>query len=53
MVQIQNALHGKMMKIVIDDDASYYYIGRVTANELKRTEQLERLLLNVTVSLTI
>lgn len=31
--EIQNALHGKKMKIVLDEDPEYYYIGRVSVNE--------------------
>ncbi len=31
--EIQNALHGKKMKIILDDDAEFYYFGRVTVNE--------------------
>lgn len=30
---IQNALHGKRMKITLDDDPNFYYMGRVTVNE--------------------
>lgn len=32
---IQNAVHGKKMKIIFDSDASFYWIGRVTVNEWK------------------
>ena len=31
--QIQNYLHGQRMKIVFDDDAAFYYIGRISVNE--------------------
>lgn len=31
--EIQNALHGKRMKIILDDDPDFYYIGRVSVNE--------------------
>lgn len=30
---IQNALHGKRMKITLDDDPNFYYMGRVIINE--------------------
>lgn len=32
---VQNALHGKKMKIVLDDDPYFYYVGRVNVNEWK------------------
>lgn len=32
---IQNALHGKNMKIVLEEDPDFYYIGRVSVNEWK------------------
>lgn len=32
---IQNAIHGKKLKIVIDGDEDFYYIGRVNVNEWK------------------
>lgn len=31
---ILNSLHGKRLKIVIDDDPNWYYIGRVSVGEL-------------------
>ena len=31
--EIQNYLHGQRMKIVFDDDAAFYYIGRISVNE--------------------
>ena len=31
--KIQNAIHGKKMKVVFDSDASFYWIGRATVNE--------------------
>lgn len=33
--KIQNALHGKRMKIVFDSDASFYWMGRVTVDKWK------------------
>lgn len=33
--EIANALHGQKMKIVLDDDAEFYYYGRVAVNEYK------------------
>ena len=32
---VQNAVHGKKMKIVLDDDPYFYYVGRVRVNEWK------------------
>lgn len=32
---ILNTLHGKRVKIVMDDDPNWYYIGRVTVGELE------------------
>ena len=32
---VQNALHGKKMKIILDDDPYFYYVGRVNVNEWK------------------
>lgn len=33
--QVQNALHGQKMKVVLDDDPDCYYIGRITVSEWK------------------
>lgn len=32
---VQNALNGKKMKIILDDDPYFYYVGRVQVNEWK------------------
>lgn len=32
---IVNAIHGKRVRIIMDDDPNFYYIGRVTVGELK------------------
>lgn len=32
---IQNTVHGKKMKIILDDDPYFYYVGRVNVNEWK------------------
>ncbi len=42
--EIVNYLHGKSVKIIMDDDSNYYYTGRVTVGELdpeKKTAVLE------------
>lgn len=36
---IMAAIHGKKMRIVFDDDPSYYYIGRVSVSEWKSDRQ--------------
>ena len=32
---VQNAIHGKKMKIILDDDPYFYYIGRINVNQWK------------------
>lgn len=32
---VQNALHGQKLKIVLDDDPEWYYMGRITVSEWK------------------
>lgn len=32
---IMNAIHGKRLKIVLDNDPDYYYIGRITVGEMQ------------------
>ena len=32
---VQNAIHGKKLKIVLDDDPDFYYVGRITVNQWK------------------
>jgi predicted phage tail component-like protein len=31
--EIQNSLHGRKMKIVLEEDPDFYYVGRVSVNE--------------------
>lgn len=33
--QILNHMHGKRMRIIFDEDPEWYYIGRVTVQEMK------------------
>lgn len=28
--EVHNALHGKKMRIILDDDPNFYYVGRIT-----------------------
>lgn len=32
--EITNYLHGRKLEVVFSDDANYYYVGRITVNEL-------------------
>lgn len=41
--EIQNALHGKKMKITLDDDPEFYYFGRVTVNEWKSNGRIGKI----------
>lgn len=41
--KVQNALHGKKMQIVLDDDAEYYYVGRIEVSEWKAEKSVGRL----------
>lgn len=37
---IQNKLHGKKMKIILDDDNNFYYMGRLTCDKWKANKRL-------------
>ena len=37
---VQNALHGKKMRIILDDDPLSYYMGRITVNEWKADKNI-------------
>ena len=37
---IQNSLHGKRMKIILDDDPNYYYMGRLSCNSWKANKRI-------------
>lgn len=47
--KIQNYLHGQRMKIVFDEDTSFYYIGRVQVNTWTSSDNIGKLVLNCTV----
>lgn len=32
---VHNALHGKKMQIILDEDPGFFYVGRITVNEFK------------------
>lgn len=44
---VQNALHGKKMKAVFDDDLDHYYIGRVLVNEWKANKRIGEITIEV------
>lgn len=44
---VQNALHGRKMKIILDDDPDHYYIGRVMVNEWKANKRIGEIIIDV------
>lgn len=38
--QVQNALHGKKVQIILDDDPAWYYTGRVEVSEWKASRRV-------------
>ena len=47
--EIANYCHGKRMRIICDDDAAFYYVGRVAINEWKSEKSIGRLVIECTV----
>ena len=43
---VQNALHGKKMKIILDDDPGWQYIGRISVSEWKADRNIGRLVVD-------
>jgi len=41
--KVQNALHGQKMQIVLDDDAEWFYTGRITVSEWKADKNVGKL----------
>ena len=41
--EVQNALHGQKMQIVLDDDADWYYVGRIAVSEWKADRNIGKL----------
>lgn len=41
--RVQNALHGQKMQIILDDDAEWYYTGRITVSEWKAEKSVGKL----------
>lgn len=44
--EISNYLHGKRMKVVLEDDPGYYYRGRVSVNEWKSEPHNSKIVLS-------
>lgn len=44
---VQNALHGKKMQVILDDDPANYYFGRVTINEWKSNKRVGEIVIEV------
>lgn len=40
---VQNAIHGKKMKITLDDDPNFYYVGRCTVNKWKADKNVGKI----------
>lgn len=47
--EIENYLHGQKMRIVIDDDASFYYTGRVEVNNFASKRNIGTLVIDCKV----
>lgn len=44
---VQNAIHGKSMQVILDDDPANYYYGRVTINEWKSNRNIGEIVIEV------
>ena len=44
---IQDALHGKKMRVWLDEDVDFYYYGRVTVNEWKSNGRIGKITIDV------
>ena len=42
---IQNAIHGQFVKIIVDDDDTFYYMGRVNVNEWKSDKTIGKVVI--------
>lgn len=47
--EISNYLHGKRMKIIIDDDLAFYYVGRVAIDDWNSEKSVGKLVVKGTV----
>jgi hypothetical protein len=43
---VQNALHGKKLHIILDDDPEWYYIGRISVSEWKADRNIGKLVVD-------
>lgn len=41
--RVQNALHGQKMQIILDEDAEWFYTGRITVSEWKAEKSIGKL----------
>lgn len=41
--QVQNALHGQKMNIILDDDPEWFYVGRISVSEWKAEKNIGKL----------
>ena len=48
MSELQNALTGKRMPLIFDDDISYYYDGRITVNEWQSVGSTGKIVVDIT-----
>ena len=44
---VQDSLHGKKMKVILDDDPSWFYYGRVSINEWKSNKGIGEIVIEV------
>lgn len=44
---VQNAIHGQKMRVILDDDPTNYYYGRVTVNEWKSNKNIGEIVIEV------
>ena len=44
---VQNALHGKKMQVILDDDPAYFYYGRVSINDWKSNKGIGEIVIEV------
>lgn len=49
MSELTNALHGKKMKIILDDDMAFYYTGRVFVNKWESDKSIARIAIDCEV----
>lgn len=47
--EILNYLHGQSMKIILDEDADYYYFGRIRVNEWKSSKRTSTITIEAVV----